>query len=363
METKVNNYDVDNNNHVINYGNIENVTGDDNRPYMVYCHIAPNGKIYIGQTHQTLEQRFKRGAGYNNCPHFKNAIAKHGWENFKHIELITGLSKEMADIVEIALIEKYNTRYDEFGYNMAYGGTLIPRTKKAYQYDIDGNFIKSYQSLIVAAHNCNISRLRPYVYLYDDIFHSCGYLWTLNYYGLKIDKNILDKVLWRISTHGEQERCRKVYQYDTNYNLIAAYKSSRDAAEHTRIRQNYIRNACEHYNVYGGYIWSYEQLDEDLINKYESILKCDPKILYQYSSDGELVNTYTSQTEAAKSIGANGTCGISACCNGNRLVSSGFVWSYEILSKEEVINRFYNSYLKGNKWHKAEKYLNEHKEN
>jgi len=94
-------------------------------------------------------------------------------------------------------------------------------------------------------------------------------------------------------------------------------------------------------------------------------LKNNCKVIYQYASDGKLVNTFLSQTEAAQSIGIGKTCGISNCCNGKLLISHGFVWSYEKLTKAEVIERFYKNSLKKNK-HKVEEYLNklnEHKEN
>ena len=139
--------------------------------------------------------------------------------------------------------------------------------------------------------------------------------------------------------------------------------------EKTGISQLIIKNACLRYKVYDGFIWSYDKLDDDLISKYESILKCDPKIVHQYSSDGELVDTFMTQIEAAQSIGKNHSCGVSGCCMGDILVSHGYVWSYEELSKEEVINRFYKNKLMHSKkkaeeyWNKYKEYLNDEKEN
>ena len=40
---------------------------------------------------------------------FNNAINKYGWNNFKHVVLIDGLSLEMANIVEEELIKKYSS--------------------------------------------------------------------------------------------------------------------------------------------------------------------------------------------------------------------------------------------------------------
>ena len=45
-----------------------------------------NDKLYIGQTTETLEQRFSRHCGYqlNDKTHLHRAIKKYGWENFDH---------------------------------------------------------------------------------------------------------------------------------------------------------------------------------------------------------------------------------------------------------------------------------------
>ena len=89
--------------------------------YKVYVHVNKiNGKIYIGQTKQTLEQRYKNG--YEHCRHFWNAIQKYGWDNFEHIILVDNLSLDMANIIEEELIKKYNATNKDKGYNMKSGG-------------------------------------------------------------------------------------------------------------------------------------------------------------------------------------------------------------------------------------------------
>lgn len=80
--------------------------------YKVYVHVNKiNGKIYIGQTCNSLSIRAgrKSGIGYKHSTHFYNAIQKYGWENFEHIILIDSLSLEMANIIEEELIKKYNS--------------------------------------------------------------------------------------------------------------------------------------------------------------------------------------------------------------------------------------------------------------
>ena len=104
-----------------------------NNCYKIYAHInKENGKIYIGQTKQTLNNRFMNGYGYRTCPHFWNAIQKYGWDNFEHIVLFENISLELANIIEEELIEKYNTRNSLFGYNINFGGDnhVIPEETK-----------------------------------------------------------------------------------------------------------------------------------------------------------------------------------------------------------------------------------------
>lgn len=53
--------------------------------YKIYIHKNRiNGKMYIGQTKQPLERRFRNGKGYIHCPKFYAAIQKYGWKNFEH---------------------------------------------------------------------------------------------------------------------------------------------------------------------------------------------------------------------------------------------------------------------------------------
>lgn len=82
-----------------------------------------NHKKYIGITCQKPTQRWRGGKGYK-IGAFKNAIDKYGWDNFNHIVLYEHLSKEEACLKEQELIKKYNTMDNNYGYNLCEGGNL-----------------------------------------------------------------------------------------------------------------------------------------------------------------------------------------------------------------------------------------------
>lgn len=95
-----------------------------NNKYSVYKHTSPSGKVYIGITSTSLNDRWRNGKGYNGQVAFKNAIDKYGWENIKHEVLLEGLSKEDAFEKERELISLYDSTNPKHGYNVSVGGGM-----------------------------------------------------------------------------------------------------------------------------------------------------------------------------------------------------------------------------------------------
>lgn len=89
--------------------------------YIVYEHISPSGKRYIGITSNNPNRRWEaNGQGYSKQPKFFNAILKYGWDNFQHNILYNNLTANEASQKEQELIKYYNTI--ENGYNCESGG-------------------------------------------------------------------------------------------------------------------------------------------------------------------------------------------------------------------------------------------------
>ena len=120
--------------------------------FILYVHIFPNNKLYIGITCKSVNQRWgKDGVGYNTQSFVWKAIQKYGWDNIKHIVLIENLSEEVACECEKYLIAKYQTNNSEYGYNISYGGDLtqlgLKRTPEQIKHISDGHKGKSMSEL------------------------------------------------------------------------------------------------------------------------------------------------------------------------------------------------------------------------
>ena len=105
-----------------------NENWSEERPYCIYRHTSPSGKVYIGQTkHRDLNERWRNGRGYaaikGKVP-FRIAIEKYGWDNFTHEIIESGLTKDEANDAEI----KWISYYRELG--ICYNGTKVGSTDK-----------------------------------------------------------------------------------------------------------------------------------------------------------------------------------------------------------------------------------------
>ncbi len=96
------------------------------RLMIVYLVInSQNGKFYVGQTSQSLEDRWAqhlRDASLGSIFHLHNAIRKWKPKSFEITVLRTCHTREETDTLEKLCISLFKSNDRRFGYNMTEGG-------------------------------------------------------------------------------------------------------------------------------------------------------------------------------------------------------------------------------------------------
>ena len=165
--------------------------------YGWYC--IPTNKWYIGQT-ANPEGRFNQhkyeAITKKDNSIFHKAIRKYGLENFVYCLLEDNILKENLNMREIAWIEYYDSFYS--GYNSTFGGRgpqgfimskelrkriseshkgkPSNRRKKVSKYDLNGNYIQTYNS-VAEATNQNPKCLSIYSVCSGISKQTGGFIW------------------------------------------------------------------------------------------------------------------------------------------------------------------------------------------
>ena len=145
--------------------------------WTIYCHThISTGRRYIGLTSQTMEKRWNQHISQAKNSkdgrwHFPNAVRKYGKEAFTHEVLSMSWDLDGANATEEALIEQYNTRNPDSGFNITKGGLHTPHPIKnpwnrpeyrEKQANIDRSYLFTTQARIAhkAALNTSESRAK-----------------------------------------------------------------------------------------------------------------------------------------------------------------------------------------------------------
>ena len=132
---------------------------------------------------------------------------------------------------------------------------------------------------------------------------------------------------WFIDKQREQQiemnlSGKKVYQYTMGGELIAEYKSAREAGRRTGIDCNSISKCCRGVNKStNGFVWSHAPIEFTKI-EYNSTKK-----VCQLTLDGTLIKVWESAAEVERCTKLKHT-NISACCKGKHKTCGGFRWCY-----------------------------------
>ena len=201
-----------------------------------------NGMIYIGQTIQTLEDRWRQHRKKSStCLYLKRAFEKYGIDNFI-FEMICCCHDTDLDKLEIYYMAEFNSIVPN-GYNLREGGNSgrhNEETKKKIS-----ETLKEKNRMIGA---------KPHPQLGKPITE-------------ETKKKISDALKGRtyIIRNHNHNHCReaskkKVDQYDLDNNFIKSYDSITDASKSTRACLSKIGSVCSGKGkTAGGFIWKYNK--------------------------------------------------------------------------------------------------------
>lgn len=214
------------------------------RTYYIYCHTAPNGKRYIGQTCAERPER-RWGKGYKGCTHMEHAIEKYGWNAFRHDIFAICHTKQMADLLEKKLIAFFRTTDDRYGYNILSGGggrsgfAMPDETRQKISASLTGR------------------KGRPWTpEQREKILRSMSERKKLGLTGFK--KGECPEKVLAVLRSESAKRQRAVVQFDLDGNEVARYPSVASAHRATNTIANNIVVACQgKVNTANGSMWRY----------------------------------------------------------------------------------------------------------
>ena len=221
--------------------------------FILYAHIAPNGKVYFGITSKRLQKRWSNGNGYKNNQHFHNAIQKYGWDSFQHTIIATGLSKEFALFLEQFFISTYKSCDTNFGYNRSIGGDW---GGSGYHFNHSDTVKQKLSSMKRGIKHSETHR----AHLCDGWLHrksiGKGTAWNK---GVALrDTGMIDNFIEAGRNNAKAKR-KRVYQLDKNGNILCEFESVTSAAKALNISytSGIFAVLAGKQNEAHGYLWRY----------------------------------------------------------------------------------------------------------
>lgn len=225
------------------------------------------------------------------------------------------------------MIEKYKSFDREFGYNCTKGGdgtVGLKRSKeqiqflkdllskKVYQRELDGTFIKEWDSIREVERETGICRQNITACCHRKVFQANGYLWSF-------DKNYIAK-------KKKRKNCKTVYQYDLDGNFIKEWESLVQIEKELGYSKNNLSHCClEKTSSAYGYIWKYEKRN-DVIYENKNLQK--QRKIYQFSKKMIFIKEWDSLESIENTLGYCRSA-IATCCRCESKTAYGYIWRYE----------------------------------
>lgn len=250
--------------------------------WKVYKRTVPNGKVYIGITKRTLEERMC--GGYQNNRAFALDIIKYGKENIISEILEEHENYDVAVERELYYIQQYrDICYNKVGNTKRVSCTVIPAQSYLHSDTSTKGSHAQYKSHIVP-----------------------------------------------LTTKSPHRRSCPISTYDLQGNYITTYENSKIASEATGVSNGDIISCCKGVKADGkpryqckGLIFRYAV---DKLDEFPDIPVACKKV-EQYTLDGEYIRTFDSLREAWLHTGAP-IGAIGHVCKGLQKSSAGYIWKY-----------------------------------
>ena len=288
---------------ISNLGNVKNIKKDKelkkqlNKYYSVGLYDN-NGKCHKKLVHRLVAQAF--------IPNPNNlSIVNHKDEN--------KLNNRVDNLEWTTLEENILYSVKSHPNDIRYKGA----NKKIIQYDLKGEYIKIWDSIIEAAKYYKLTVTSISYCLNGRCKNSGGFQWK--FYSENFPLNIE-------SCENNCHRKVKIIQYDLEGNYIKTWNSIKEIKNILGIKTPYrISECCKGLlDNYNGYIWKY--YSDNFLKKIE-VKKL--RIL-QYDLNGNLLNIYEDIPKALTSVKGVSEKMIIDCCNGLRKKAYGYIWKKEI---------------------------------
>lgn len=296
-----------------------NVTNNTYTGYIYKITNDINKKVYIGQTIATIADRWHgHMSSALNEKRYKsalyNAMRKYGREKF-HIKEISNFTKatkeELIDTLNIEeqkYIKQYQSLITQNGYNLEKGGNnkKVPG-RKVHKYDLELNYICSYESCEEAGRQNNIDGCTIYGCCKHDYYTAGGYIWSfdneepvnpyseLPYFlkNMQIDMERKYK-LYNLGWNGE-----RIFQYNAYGDVINVFFDLIDAKEKLNISYTDLRyNLSGKNKKFKRSILRYESVP---FNAYSTSLNLQPITLYDLQ--GNFVKNFETKADAEAFLG------------------------------------------------------------
>ena len=278
-----------------------------------------NNKVYIGQTMVTITDRWHgHMSSVLNEKRYQsalyNAMRKYGRQKF-HIKEISSFTKatkeELIDILNIEeqkYIKQYQSLTTQNGYNLEKGGNnkKVPG-RKVSKYDLELNYICSYESCEEAGRQNNIDGCTIYCCCKHDYYTAGGYIWSfddekpirpyseLPYFLKNMQIDIGRKYkLYSLGWNGE-----RIFQYNAYGEIINVFSDLIDAKEKLNISYTNLR-----YNLSGknkNFKKSVLRYESMSFNAYPMSPNLQPITLYDLQ--GNFVRNFETKADAEAFLG------------------------------------------------------------